>query len=169
LIRLWKLPSGSTKEANYLNFMIEGVTTKKIIKHSDERGFFTELVKFGENTFHKIMQTSYSETKPGVIKAFHLHDYWEIWCVIKGRAKVVLYDMRPDSPTKKQTEVIYTGEDDMSAIAIPPGVGHGYEALGDSNMGIIYHSEEAYDPNNITIKNIPPESPEINLDWKNLK
>ena len=149
--------------------MIEGVATKKIIKHSDERGFFTELVKFGEPTFHKIMQTSYSETKPGVIKAFHLHDYWEIWCVIKGRAKVVLYDMRPASPTHKQTEVIYAGEDDMSAIAIPPGVGHGYEALGDSNMGIIYHAEEAYDPNNVTIKNIPPDSPEINLVWQNIK
>lgn len=149
--------------------MIKDVIVKKIIKHHDDRGFFAELTKFGEQSFHKVMQTSYSETKPGVVKAFHLHDYWETWCIVKGRAKVVLLDMRPDSPTKKQTEVIYTGADDMSAIAIPPGVGHGYEALGDANMGIIYHSEEAYDPNNITIKNIPPDSPEINLDWQNIK
>jgi len=29
--------------------MIKGVLIKKVTKHLDERGFFAELVKFGEN------------------------------------------------------------------------------------------------------------------------
>ena len=146
--------------------MIEGVVIKKVVKYSDDRGFFAELIKFGEESFHEVLQTSYSETKPGIIKAFHVHDYWEVWCIIKGQAQVVLHDMRPTSPTKGQTDVIYTGEDNMLVIAIPGEVAHGYKPLGDRPMGIIYHASEAYNPNNITIRTIPHDDPDIGFDWK---
>jgi|SRR3989344_4344949 len=145
--------------------MIDGVVTKKVIKHSDEHGFFTELIKFGEDTFHEVLQTSYSETKPGIIKAFHIHDYWETWCVTRGQAKVVLYDCRPDSKTKGKTQIIYTGEVNMMVIAIPGEVAHGYKVLGDKNMGIIYHAAKVYDPNNVTIRSIPYDDPDIDFDW----
>lgn len=146
--------------------MIQGVAIKKVVIHSDDRGFFSELVKFGEETFHEVLQTSYAETKPGVIKAFHIHDYWEVWCIIKGQAQVVLHDMRENSPTKDQTDVIYTGEDNMMVIAIPGEVAHGYKPLGDKPMGIIYHASEAYNAENITIRTIPFDSPDINFDWQ---
>lgn len=148
--------------------MISGVVIKKVIKHSDERGFFAELLKFGEETFHEILQTSYSETKPGVIKAWHIHNYWEVWCVVKGSAKIGLYDTRPDSPTYGQTQVIYTGEDSMMVIAIPGEVAHGYKSLGRKTMGIIYHASEAYNPKNMTIRTIPFDDPTINFDWSML-
>lgn len=146
--------------------MINGVVIKKVEVRADERGFFAELVKFGEETFHEVLQTSYSETKPGVVKAWHIHDYWEVWCVIKGKAQVVLHDMRPDSPTKGKTDIIYTGEDNMMVIAIPGEVAHGYKSLGPGPMGIIYHASEAYDPKNVTIRTIPFDSPEIGFKWK---
>ncbi len=145
--------------------MIKDLVVKKLKVNPDERGFFAEIVKEGEEAFHDILQTSYSEVKPGIIKGFHIHDYWEIWCVIKGNAQVVLHDMRPDSPTKGQTEVIHTGEGNLMAIAIPGRVAHGYKSLGPDPMGIIYHSGEAYNPDNITIGNIPFDSPEIGFDW----
>ena len=145
--------------------MIEGVKVKKVVVHKDDRGFFAEMVKFGEETFHEVLQTSYSETNPGVIKAFHIHDYWEVWCIIKGQAQVVLHDLRDDSSTKGQTDVIYTGEDNMMVIAIPGEVAHGYKPLGSGPMGIIYHASEAYNSKNITIRTIPFDSPEINFDW----
>lgn len=145
--------------------MISGVAIKKIIKHSDERGFFAELIKFGEKTFHEVLQTSYSETKPGLIKAWHVHDYWEVWCVIKGEAMVALHDLRPDSPTFRKTQVIYAGEENMNVIAIPGGVAHGYKPLGKKTMGILYHASEVYDPKNKTIRIIPEDDPEIGFDW----
>ena len=144
---------------------VNDVVIKKIIKHSDERGFFAELVKFGEETFHEVLQTSYSETKPGVIKAWHIHNYWEIWCIIKGRAKVVLYDMRPKSKTLDKTQIIYTGENNMKVIAIPGEVAHGYKPLGKKTMGIIYHAAEAYNPKNTTIRTIPFDDPKIGFNW----
>lgn len=145
--------------------MIEGLVVKKVIVHSDGEGFFAELVKFGEETFHEIRQTSYSETRPGAIKAFHYHPYWETWCVVKGRAKIVIADIRDGSPTKGDIQVIMTGEDDMQVIAIPPGVAHGYQVLGDSPMGIIYHAEEPYDPAHPKIEHLPQDTPLIGFDW----
>lgn len=145
--------------------MISGVFVKKVIKHSDKSGFFAELIKFGEETFHKVLQTSYSETKPGVIKAWHIHDYPESWCVVKGRAMVVLHDLRPDSPTHGKTQVIYAGEDDLKVITIPGLVAHGYKPVGRKTMGIIYHSSQAYNPKVKAIREIPYNDPTINFDW----
>ena len=145
--------------------MIQGVCIKKVIKYSNKRGFFAELIKFGEDTFHEVMQTSYSETKPGIVKAWHIHNYWEVWCIIKGQAKVALYDTRPDSPTYGHTQIIYTGEDNMMIIAIPGNVAHGYKTIGDKTMGIIYHSSQIYNPKTTNIKEIPFDDPAINFDW----
>ncbi len=145
--------------------MIEGVRIKKVDVHHDERGFFAELVKSGEETFHEVLQTSYSETKPGVVKGFHIHNYWEVWSVIKGKAQVVLHDMRPHSKTHGETQVILTGEDNIMVIAIPGEVAHGYKSLGPGPMGIIYHASEAYNSKNVTIRSIPFDSPEIGFDW----
>lgn len=146
---------------------IEGVAIKRVTAHKSKDGFFAELVKAGEESFHEILQTSYSETSPGVIKAFHNHKgYWEIWCVVKGRARVVLADIREDSPTKGEIDTIITGEDDMKVIAIPPGVAHGYQVLGASPAGVVYHAGKEYDPANPGIEEIPHDSPMIGYDWK---
>ena len=144
---------------------IKDVSIKKVDIHTDERGFFAEMVKSGEETVHDILQTSYAETKPGVVKAFHIHDYWEVWCIVKGQAQVVLHDMRPESPTKGQTDVLVTGEDNRMVIAIPGGVAHGYKSLGPGPMGIVYHASEAYNPKNVTIRTIPFDSPDIGFNW----
>ncbi|MDO8183833.1 MAG: dTDP-4-dehydrorhamnose 3,5-epimerase family protein [bacterium] len=147
--------------------MIKDVTIKKVTQYHDDRGFFTEMAKFGEETFHEIKQTSYAETYPGVIKAFHWHKkQWDIWCVVKGQAKVVLYDLRADSSTKGETQVVYAGERNMVVIAIPIGVAHGYQVIGSKPMGIVYHTTEAYDPADPDEERIPFDDPKINFDWE---
>ena len=100
---------------------IEGVRIKQVRRYCDDRGFFAEIIKDGEETFHAVKQTSYTETRPGVVKAFHWHKkQWDVWFVVRGMAQVVLHDMREDSPTKGETQVVYAGEDNPVLIAIPP-------------------------------------------------
>ena len=53
--------------------MIKDVKIKELIKHCDDRGFFIEILKNNDSFFKNIKQTSYTETYPGVIKAFHYH------------------------------------------------------------------------------------------------
>ena len=146
--------------------MIEGVKIKKVVSHQDDRGFFAELVKSGEETFLNIQQTSYTETYPGVIKAFHWHKKQDdVWFVFKGNARVVLYDVRKDSPTHGQTDVHYAGESNKIVIFIPVGVAHGYQVLGTTPVGLFYHTTQPYNPKDPDEQRIAFDDKTINFDW----
>lgn len=147
--------------------LIQGVKVKKLNIIPDDRGFLTEVLKFGEETFCEIKQTTYTETYPGVIKAFHWHKkQTDIWFMAKGMAQVVLYDLRKESPTHKKINVFYVGEKNYLLISIPPGVAHGYRVLGNKSIGLFYHASEPYDPGNPDEERIPFDDPEINFNWK---
>lgn len=147
--------------------MIKDVAIKKIIAHHDDRGYFAEIAKFGEETFHEIKQVSYSEARPGVIKAFHWHKrHWDLWFVVKGMGQAVLYDLRKDSPTKGEIDVLYPGDKNQMFIAIPPGVAHGYRVLSTTDLGIVYCTSEAYNPKNPDEERIPFDDPSIGFDWR---
>jgi dTDP-4-dehydrorhamnose 3,5-epimerase len=146
--------------------MINGVEIKKLEKHCDDRGYFLEVLKHGETTFCDVKQTSYAETYPGVVKAFHWHkEQTDVWFPVKGELQVVLYDLREDSPTQRETQVVYAGESNPVMIYIPPGVAHGYRVLGDKNAGVFYHMSKAYDSKNPDEHRIPFDDPQIDFDW----
>jgi len=147
--------------------MIQDVKIKKVNKFCDDRGFLCEVLKAGEETFIDIKQTSYTETHPGVIKAFHWHKkQWDIWFVVSGMAQIVLYDLRESSPTKGETQVIYAGRDNAQVVAIPPGVAHGYRVLGNERVGLFYHTSEAYNPAEPDEERSPFDDVKIGFDWK---
>lgn len=147
--------------------MIQGVITKDIVEYHDDRGYFSELVKMGEPTFKGVAQTSFSMTHPGVIKAFHWHKQTtEMWCPLLGDAQIVLYDLRNQSPTHRQTQVIYAGERKRMVIVIPPGVAHGYRVLGGKPLGMLYHASVPYNAKNPDEFRIPYDSPQVNFDWE---
>lgn len=146
--------------------MIQDVKIKQLKRWCDDRGYFVEVMKDGEETFMPAKQTSYTETFPGVIKAFHWHKkQWDVWFCCKGMIQTVLHDMREGSPTKGQTQVICMGEDNPVTVAIPPGVAHGYRVLGNKTIGLFYHTTEAYDPKNPDEERIPFDDPSIGFDW----
>ena len=147
--------------------MIKDVAVKNLKKHCDDRGFFAEIIKEGEETFHPVKQTSYTETQPGVIKAFHWHKkQWDVWFVAKGMAQVVLHDMREDSPTSEKTQVIYAGQDNPVLIAIPPFVAHGYRVLGNEKVGLFYHTSQPYNPEEPDEQRVAFDDPQIGFDWQ---
>ena len=146
--------------------MIDGVLTKPLRIHCDDRGFLTELCKEGEPTYRQIKQTTYTEAHPGVIKAFHWHKkQFDIWFFTRGWAQVVLHDLREDSPTKGETNVFYMGEKNPLLVLIPPGVAHGYRVLGGETAGLLYHTSEAYDPKAPDEERIDYDDPMIGFDW----
>ncbi len=147
--------------------MINGVIIKQIKRWADDRGFFAEIAKFGEETFKEIKQTSYTETYPGVIKAFHWHKkQYDIWFPVSGNIEIVLYDVRKDSSTKNETQVIYAGQNNPLLILIPPGVAHGYRVLGNQTAGLFYHTSEAYNAENPDEQRIPFDDPKIGFNWQ---
>ncbi len=145
---------------------IHDVVVKQLATHSDDRGYFREIVREDDHLLRKFGQSSITKTYPGVIKAFHWHnDQDDLWYVVDGMARVVLYDRRAGSPTKGVTQVIYAGEDNPLLILIPTGLAHGYQVLGHKPVVLFYHVTQVYDPKHPDEQRIPFDDPEIGFDW----
>ncbi len=146
---------------------IQGVSIKPIKKHCDDRGFICEVFRNDENHMPApCLQTTFTTTFPGVVKAFHWHKkQWDYWFVLNGMARIVLRDMRDDSPTRGVTQVIYAGVNNPVAVAIPPYVAHGYQVLGNEPVMLFYHTSEIYDHNQPDEERIPWDDPSIGFDW----
>lgn len=145
--------------------MIDGVQTKQLICHPDERGFFEELIRISDPIFAEgFGQLSRSSMITGVVKAWHLHktqiDWWH---VITGTVKVALYDTRAGSKTYKELAEFLLGEGASDVVLkIPPGVAHGLKVLrGPAELiyvtsGVYRKDEEG---------RIPYNDAEIGYDW----
>lgn len=158
--------------------MIDGVVIKNLVVHQDvpdteqpevKPGFLMEVLREDDDFFRKFGQSTFSVAHPGTIKGFHWHERQDdLWFVATGRIAAVLHDLRPDSPTHGQTDVIYVGADDYKLIIIPVGVAHGYKVLSKEPALLFYHTTETYDPKNPDEKRIPWNDPKINFDWNAL-
>ena len=147
--------------------MIRGVKIKELVTHCDDRGYFREILRDDDNLLKKFGQTSVTETYPGVIKAFHWHKKQDdLWYVARGMAQIVLHDLRKDSKTYKQTQIIYAGEENPVLILIPSGVAHGYMVIGNKPVLLFYHTTESYNKDKPDEERIPFDDPTINFDWK---
>ncbi|GGI10301.1 dTDP-4-dehydrorhamnose 3,5-epimerase family protein [Gottfriedia solisilvae] len=146
---------------------IEGVITKKLTKHCDDRGFFAEVLRDDDKLLTNFGQLSWSTTYPGVIKAFHYHEEQDdIWFFPSGNAQVVLYDLRENSSTKGKTNVFYMGENNPMILLIPKGVAHGYRVIGDQSATIIYCTTKSYNPKKPDEKRIPWNDETIGFNWE---
>jgi len=147
--------------------MIDGVVVKQLVVHGDDRGFLMEVIRDDDPVFREVKQTTYTVSYPGVIKAFHWHRrQWDVWFVASGMAQAVLHDLRKESPTYGNTDVVYMGERRPIVVAIPPGVAHGYRVLGTQPVALFYHTTESYDPRDPDEERIPFDDPRIGFDWQ---
>jgi dTDP-4-dehydrorhamnose 3,5-epimerase len=146
--------------------MIQGVMIKELIKHCDDRGYFMEVLRDDDNLLERFGQTSMTLSYPGIIKAFHYHKKQDdLWFIARGMAQVVLYDLRTDSPTYNETQVICTGEHKPMLILIPIGVAHGYKVIGTEPVILLYHTTKSYDSKDTDEERIPYNDPTIGFDW----
>ncbi|MCY0877798.1 MAG: dTDP-4-dehydrorhamnose 3,5-epimerase family protein [Firmicutes bacterium] len=147
--------------------VIDGVKVKPLVRHPDDRGFFEEILRDDDGLLRRFGQASLSLSYPGVIKAFHYHERQDdLWFFPVGAAQVVLYDRRPESPTRGVTQVLYAGEDYPVLIVIPVGVAHGYRVLGAKPLMIVYFTTESYRRDDPDEKRIPWNDPEIGFNWE---
>ena len=80
---------------------IHDVVVKKLVTYPDDRGYFREVLREDDHLLKRFGQTAVTKSYPGVIKAFHWHQHQDdLWYIVDGMARVVLYDRRPDSPTR---------------------------------------------------------------------
>jgi dTDP-4-dehydrorhamnose 3,5-epimerase len=152
--------------------LIEGVQIASLNLYPDDRGFFCELARLGDGLAAKMVpndqskiQVSLTLTYPGTIKAIHYHsEQTDLWAPISGMVQVFLYDLRRNSATFGSINTIFAGRLQPWEILIPPGVAHGYKALGVEPIQLVYFTDRHYNPADEL--RLPYDHPDIAYDWE---
>jgi dTDP-4-dehydrorhamnose 3,5-epimerase len=143
---------------------IDGVKIIPLRQIVDERGKIMHMMKSTDPHFQSFGEIYFSCAWPGTVKAWHIHTKMTINnAVISGRAKLVIYDQRDNSPSRGVLEEIYLGEDNYVLAQIPPGVANGYKAYGDKMVILANCASEPHDP--AEMLRIHPQDNDIPYDW----
>jgi dTDP-4-dehydrorhamnose 3,5-epimerase len=145
---------------------IEGIIIKKLRVIPDERGWLMEILRCDDPQFRQFGQVYLSTAYPNVVKAWHYHKIQtDNFTCIKGMMKVGLYDAREKSPTHRKLMELFIGERDPALITVPPGVFHGFKAIGTETAFFISIPTLPYNYQEPDEYRIPPDSEEIPYDW----
>lgn len=146
--------------------LIHGAMIKPIRVMPDERGRLMEILRNDDPIFKKFGQAYLTTAYPGVVKAWHYHKkQTDHFCVVKGMAKVVLYDGRKDSPTKGIVNEFFIGDQNPSLVVIPNLVMHGYKNIGTEEVFLLNFPTEVYNYKEPDELRSPAHSKQIPYDW----
>lgn len=132
---------------------IEGVVVKQLTPHLDGRGEVTELwsrpwCKGDRDEGFVVPAHVYqSATDYGVVKCWHLHAvHTDQFAVTRGKLQVTLVDLREESSTFCDVNVVVMGSLRPQLLKIPPGIMHGWKALSQPEVLVVNLQSHVYDP-----------------------
>jgi dTDP-4-dehydrorhamnose 3,5-epimerase len=144
--------------------MIEGVQILPLATILDERGMVRHMMRRTDPHFKEFGEIYFSVIFPGAIKAWHRHTKMELnYAVVSGNIKLVLWDGRKGSPTHRQTQEIFMGEDNYILVKVPPGVVNGFVAIGNERAIVANCASMPHDP--AEIERLDPFDREIGYTW----
>ncbi len=109
-----------------------------LIRHSDARGVFVELIKLNSGG-----QVSFSTTMPGITRGNHFHiRKAERFAVIKGKARIQLRKIGSDDVLSFELD----GKQ-PSFVDMPIWYTHNITNIGQEELYTIFWINEHYDPN----------------------
>jgi dTDP-4-dehydrorhamnose 3,5-epimerase len=151
--------------------MIHGVIVKELNALTDDRGFLMEMLRADEPLFERFGQVYVTGCRRGVVKGWHYHkEQTDHFVCVLGRALVVLYDPRDNSPTKGQVEEYLLESPPNPArppilLKIPPYVYHGFTPSGCEEARIINVPTHPYRHDRPDEYRCPWNSHEIPYRW----
>jgi len=144
--------------------MIAGVEVRPLQQIPDERGKVMHMLRRDDPWFREFGEIYFSVVYPGVVKGWHLHRRMTLnYAVIDGMIKLVLYDDREGSPTRGESQEIFTGEEFYALVTIPPGIWNGFKGIG-TKMAIVANC--ATEPHSVDeIMRRDPHDPGFPYSW----
>jgi len=119
---------------NFIDDMIHDVEVRNLEKHTDSRGWLTEVFRDDElpECFYPAM-CYVSLTLPGVQRGPHEHRDQTDYFVFTGPGmfQITLWDNRETSQTYGHRQTIMAGDAFPVMLLVPPGVVHGYKNVSD--------------------------------------
>jgi dTDP-4-dehydrorhamnose 3,5-epimerase len=131
--------------------IVKGVQVWSVPTYSDERGRLFKAYTAADSDIFPIPFKTYehviSESKKNVFRGMHFqshpHAVSKIVSVVLGRAKDFLFDMREESETYGNLQILDLDESAPTSILIPTGVAHGYLALAERTI-LSYRMDSAF-------------------------
>lgn len=146
--------------------MIEGVRVKELRLIPDERGRLMEILRTDDKDFSEFGQVYVTTAYPGVVKAWHYHKLQDDnMTVLKGMAKIVLYDARKTSPTKGVINEFFVGDHNHILIHIPKLIWHGFKCMSEQETMIVNIVTKCYDYEEPDEYRKPVHGSDIPYDW----
>jgi dTDP-4-dehydrorhamnose 3,5-epimerase len=142
--------------------LIEGVRLRRLLPNRDGRGNLTVLLSDlyapEDVTPHVYLVTAAARS----IRAWVYHKRQsDRLAFTQGDIRVVLYDLRPESPTYGILNVLDVGEANRLQLTIPPFVVHAVQNRGDQDAQFINMPTRAYDPAHPDKSRLPADHPGI--------
>lgn len=144
--------------------MIEGVKITPLRQFVDERGKVMLMLRSTDPHFKQFGEIYFSCIYPGAIKAWHIHKLTTLnYAVPHGHIKFVLYDDRPNSPTRGEVQEMFLGPDNYCLVTVPPMVWNGFKGFGAETALLANCASIPHDPSQISRRD--PFDPAIPYDW----
>jgi dTDP-4-dehydrorhamnose 3,5-epimerase len=143
--------------------LIEGVTIRRLLTHTDGRGTLTELFDPRWQFHPDPLVFAYSFTiRPGVVKGWNLHcRHEDRYALLQGEMDLVLFDPRPESPTYGKVCRIALSEKDRCIVNVPVHVWHADHNIGDRDVVVVNFPTVQYDHTNPDKWRLPIDTPLI--------
>jgi dTDP-4-dehydrorhamnose 3,5-epimerase len=130
---------------------IAGLVHAPAFRADDDRGRFVKVHSAGDERFWPADwdEIYYSTSRRGVVRGMHLqlppHDHHKAVHCLVGGALDVIVDLRAESPTFGKHTTIELDGDRPELVVVPPGCGHGFQALTDDTV-MLYLVSSVHEP-----------------------
>lgn len=153
-------------------FSIQGLVKFVPKRFEDERGFFMETfnsARYMEYLPHPFVQDNLSQSHFGVLRGLHFqtapHAQGKLVQVLRGKVLDVAVDLRKNSPTFGQHEMIELSAENGIQFYIPEGFAHGFLALEDHTL-FSYKCTRRYAPDHE--KTLLWNDPDLGISWPSI-
>jgi dTDP-4-dehydrorhamnose 3,5-epimerase len=143
---------------------IDGVVIRPAVTLPDERGEVLEILSEGwpELGGARIPHVYMATVEPGVTKGWVCHKLQDDRSMtLFGRLRWVLYDGRPDSPTRGVVQVRTFTERNRHLIILPAGVWHAVQNVGSTEAAFANLPTRAYRHDDPDKYRLPLDTTEI--------
>lgn len=147
--------------------MIDGVSVTALASHSDSRGSLSELLTTRDGPIEPIVHVYQVTAEAGSRRAWFYHRFQhDRLAFANGRFRIVLYDIRPQSPTFNMLNVFFLGRNQSGLVRIPPFVVHAVQNIGREAAIFVNLPTKAWDASAPDKCRLPENDPRIpfNLD-----
>ena len=166
---LQKDPPLVTSAGESLTRLPHGVTFRKAITHFDTRGSVCELFdpRWGWQKDPLVFVYMFT-IRPRMVKGWGLHKLHEDrYFVIEGELEIVMYDVRPESPTYKEVSSVVLSGYERRLMNIPAGIWHANHNIGTIDALVVNFPTRPYQHTDPDKYRLPLETDEIPYKFQN--